>query len=268
MRHVRAGVLTHESVVKLLGQAYIPLMADPQTERAFLKQQGYTGAVPFIALLDPDGNKIGRVSPNRMLSSLQKTLSDHPKWDPLKKEGKLLDRARVAFARADWAEASRLADAALEEENSLDGILLSASAHIHALPVPAEAALLNKHFFRLVDRSFDSKADRAAKLLEQARALAQGKRGADRLDDIALEEARLALTRGKLDEGRKLFEAALERFPNSAHRGEMYYWLGLAHFASGDQKKALAVWGQGQGDAPDSLWSMRSKLLTIEGCQS
>ncbi|MGE3809150.1 MAG: hypothetical protein AB7K24_31180, partial [Gemmataceae bacterium] len=194
MRHVRAGVLTHESIVKLLGQAFVPLLADPQTERDFLKQKGYTGAVPFLVLLDPEGNVLGRVSPNNMLATLHKSLAAHPKWDPIKKDGTLLERAHAAFARADWAEAAKLAEAALEKEHNLDGLLLAASAHIHAMPVPAESALLNKHFFRLFDRSFDSKADHAAKLLEQARTLADKKQ--ERQDEIDLAAGRLALARG------------------------------------------------------------------------
>lgn len=253
---MRAGVLTHESVARLLNTSFVPLMADAGSSRVMkkrLRKYGYAGGVPFIAILSPDGKRLRQVpDPNRVLLELRRALRVHPAWRPA---------GVSAFDRADWPEAIRQADRDLEKGETAGRLLRAAAARIHSAPVPAEETLLQKHFFAVRERGRPD-LDRAEQLLRKA--LDRADPDSEIADDLLVEAARLELIRGKQEAARGILELALKAYPKSDRRGEAYYWLGLIELGK-DRASALAIWQKGRHSAPDSLWSLRSKLLSIGG---
>lgn len=270
---MRAGVLTHESVVRLLSTSFIPLMLDTSASAVIRSQAegvGYKGAVPFLAILSPSGRVIAGTSPQSLLVDLRAAIADHPEWAPgsSSEDANPLATAYQAFALARWEEAAKLAEEQFAARGEPRAALLAAASHLRALRVPAEQILTDRHFFAASDEASFASNERAASLLEAAfDATKSGAEGGASFDAITVEFARLSLVQGDAAGAREVLEEGIATWPGSTRLGEMYYWLGMSHLAEEDEAQALAVWKRGRCKAPASHWSLRAKLLTIGGRQ-
>ena len=272
MRHVRAGVLTQESVVRLLSTTFIPWGLDATASAALRAQAegvGYEGAVPFLAILSPAGEVIAGASPQSLLADLRAAIADHPEWPVSSPEdANSLAKAYQAFESARWEEAAQLAEEQFAARGEPQAALLAAASHLRALPVPAERILTGRHYFAASDEASFASNERAASLLEAAfDATELGAEEGPPCDAITVEFARLSLVQGDTAGAREVLEEGIATWPESTRLGEMYYWLGMSHLAEQDEAQALAVWKRGRSRAPASHWSLRAKLLTIGGRQ-